>query len=86
VIEAGNAIGMRFRREHDDRHVALGANTRAHFHAVEFGQHQVEHDEIRLLEGAFEAGESVASGLDFVAFMLELELEHAPRSARRLPR
>ena len=36
-------------REHDDRHGAELANLLARFDAVEHGQHDVEHDEVRLL-------------------------------------
>ena len=42
-----------------------------------FGQHQVEDDQVGLLERAFEPGEAVARGLDLVAFVLEFEFEHA---------
>ena len=77
-IEAGNAIGDAILRgEHDDRHVALGANALADFQAVHARQHQIEDDEVRLFERLFEPGEPVARDVDLVAFVLEFELKDA---------
>ena len=55
----------------------LARMRRADFHAVELGQHQVEHDQIGFLERALEAREPVARRFDLVAFVLEFEFEHA---------
>ena len=60
------------RREHDDRHGALGPQPLAHLEPVQLRQHQVEHDEV---EGAFaEPGErllAVAGGDDAEPVALE---------------
>ncbi len=53
---------------------ALGAHAPADFDAVHTGQHQVENHEVGFFERLFEPGETVASDVDVVAFVLELEL------------
>ena len=77
-VEAADAIGHAiFRGQHDDRHAALGANAPADFHAVHARKHQIEDHEVGLFERLLQALEPVARAFDLVAFVLELELQHA---------
>ena len=64
------------RGQHDDRHGAKLANLLAGFDPIEHGQHDVEHDQIRLLALCHRNRRAtVAGGNDGVAAAFEIEAQ-----------
>src|SRR5215210_5532888 len=63
--------------EHDDGHVALGADPSYYLRAVELGEHDVEHDQVRLVAlERFQGGLAVTRDLDLEPLALEGMREH----------
>src|SRR5215218_8568385 len=63
--------------QHDDGHVALRADPPYDLRAVELGEHDVEHDQVRLIGlERFQGGLAVTGDLDLEPFALEGMREH----------
>ena len=73
-LEADDALGQRAARgQHQHRHIAIGAEQAHHLEAVDLGQHQVQHDEGRVLGARLAQGlAAVVGGDDVEALALEV--------------